>query len=169
MYNRSMNRFVACMTVILLASCTAPLIESDGVMLINEAPAHPNQLTKGRPALLVYWSTTCESCEAIMAYLEELHGQVPQLAILGINNGDDQVSAETWWNEHALTFPSFIDPKSVLAEEHGIVTIPTLLFRDEFQATIMRLENGITEESIDAGLIHMLKNQYIELPTGSGS
>jgi thiol-disulfide isomerase/thioredoxin len=87
---------------------------------------------RGKVVFLNFWATWCIPCREEMPALEQLHQtyQAQGLAILSIDlkEGVDQVRA--FFQKHALSFPSLIDPNGSVFRDYLVAGMPTTYLID---------------------------------------
>ena len=72
---------------------------------------------RGRPHLLIFWTTWCGVCESEMPMYRELAGRHPELQVIAVNadrEGDVRRLVSAYREAHALPFP--------IALDHGLMT-----------------------------------------------
>ena len=91
---------------------------------------------KGKVVLIHYWSTWCEPCKADMEQLKALQAKYAKqgFALVGISlDSDPQILAD-FLKTKKLTWPQLYEPgglESRLADELGVLTLPTMLLIDK--------------------------------------
>jgi thiol-disulfide isomerase/thioredoxin len=91
---------------------------------------------RGRVVLIQYWATWCEPCKQEMALLKQLQAKYAQqgFAIVGINLDADRSAAVAFIRANPLPWPQVYEAGGVeasrLAQEMGIMTLPTMLLID---------------------------------------
>jgi len=91
---------------------------------------------KGRVVLVHYWATWCEPCKADLATIKELiakYGRSGFLAV-GINLDNDRQTALAFLKQNRLPWPQLHEDgglDSRLANEMGILTLPTMILLDK--------------------------------------
>jgi thiol-disulfide isomerase/thioredoxin len=79
--------------------------------------------------VLNLWATWCAPCRrelpAFDRVSEQYHGEV---AIVGINQGDDVEGAQAMLDEIGVDFPQAVDSSSELSRELAITSMPSTVF-----------------------------------------
>jgi len=90
---------------------------------------------KGVPVLIHYWATWCEPCKVDIAQIRELQAKYgpKKFAAVGIALDNDKAALEKFLQAKQLGWPQLHDAGGLdgrLAEELGILTLPTMLLLD---------------------------------------
>lgn len=90
------------------------------------------ELTANGPALLVFWSTHCHFCHAMIPELKQLHAAYHErgLTLAAINIGyEDEDEVRRYVNEHELEYLVLNEDarKAALAESYALVGTPTIV------------------------------------------
>lgn len=91
---------------------------------------------KGKVVLIHYWSTWCEPCKADMEQLKALQAKYAKqgFALVGISLDSDPQTLADFLKAKKLTWPQLYEPgglESRLADELGVLTLPTMLLVDK--------------------------------------
>jgi thiol-disulfide isomerase/thioredoxin len=90
---------------------------------------------RGTPVLVHYWATWCEPCKVDIARIRELQARYGsrKLAVVGIALDGDRAALARFLESSPLPWPQLHEPEGLdgrLAEELGILTLPTMLLLD---------------------------------------
>lgn len=90
---------------------------------------------RGVPVLVHYWATWCEPCKVDIARIRELQARygARKLAVVGIALDGDRAAVSRFLENSPLPWPQLHEPGGLdgrLAEEFGILTLPTMLLLD---------------------------------------
>ncbi|MGB8707346.1 MAG: redoxin domain-containing protein [Dehalococcoidia bacterium] len=87
---------------------------------------------RGRPVMLTFWRINCSACEFQMPFTEALYDKwsSDSLAVLTINVGDRASDVADYVNSRGITYPVLLDPQSQVANDYGIIGVPTTYFID---------------------------------------
>ena len=90
---------------------------------------------RGTPVLVHYWATWCEPCKVDMAQIRELVAKYgsKKFAVVGIALDSDKLSLEKFLKAKPLSWPQLHEAGGLdgrLAEELGILTLPTMILLD---------------------------------------
>ncbi len=91
---------------------------------------------KGKVVLIHYWSTWCEPCKADMEQLKSLQAKYAKqgFALVGVSLDSDPKALGDFLKTKRLTWPQLYEPgglESRLADELGILTLPTMILIDK--------------------------------------
>ena len=112
---------------------------------------------KGVPVLVHYWATWCEPCKVDIARIRELQERYgrEKLAVVGITLDGDADALQRFLADRPLPWPQLHEPEGLdgrLAEELGVLTLPTMLLLDKDGVVVDRnllvtdLENRLEEQ-----------------------
>jgi len=87
---------------------------------------------KGQVVMINFWATWCGPCRQEMPLLEQLHAKYEPLGftLLGVNVEPDSATATAWLEGMPVTFPILFDTKNVVAEQFGVMGMPSSVFVD---------------------------------------
>jgi peroxiredoxin len=87
---------------------------------------------KGQVVMINFWATWCGPCRQEMPLLEQLHAKYEPLGftLLGVNVEPDSAAATTWLKGMPVTFPILFDTKNAVAEQFGVMGMPSSVFVD---------------------------------------
>jgi thiol-disulfide isomerase/thioredoxin len=91
---------------------------------------------RGKTVLIQYWATWCEPCKTDMAQIKELLAKNAQrnFAVIGVNLDSSRDEVARFLKSNRLPWEQIYEPgglDSRLANELGILTLPTMLLVDE--------------------------------------
>jgi thiol-disulfide isomerase/thioredoxin len=114
---------------------------------------------RGKVVLVHYWATWCEPCKADLAQLKELQAKYGKsgFALIGISLDSSDKALLDYLQKNPLPWPQIYEPgglDSRLANEMGILTLPTMLLIDD-RGVVVNRSIHITE--LDGELKKMLK------------
>lgn len=70
---------------------------------------------RGKPLLLVFWSSHCHYCQQELPGIEKFHRQHPELGLLGIGLNDRKEGLAAYTKANGFTFQTLWDEKNALA------------------------------------------------------
>jgi peroxiredoxin len=87
---------------------------------------------KGKPIMLTFWATWCESCTDEMPVIEKISvGKREQLIILTVAiDGEKESRIQRFVKRKKITLPVLLDVKEKIARTYGVTMIPTTFFID---------------------------------------
>src|SRR5215813_1533016 len=115
------------------------------------APPVPS-VSKGKPALLVFFETDCPTCQLTLPYLNGLNGDSVQL--LGISQ-DTENATQEFVRQMQITFPVEIDAGLKITRAYDPQTVPTIFLLDKtgaIQRTVVGFDKAaLNELAADVG------------------
>lgn len=99
----------------------------------------------GRPLILCFWASWCESCREEFPALQRLVAQWPgsELRVVTIAVADDAQLAQAFLEQHAPRFPLVLDPDQRIAAAFGVYLIPLTLVLDRRHRVIGKASGAI--------------------------
>ncbi|NBW97617.1 MAG: thioredoxin [Planctomycetia bacterium] len=90
---------------------------------------------RGRPVLVHYWATWCEPCKVDIAQIRELYAKYgpKRFAVVGIALDTDKAQLAKFLGAKQIPWPQLHEADGLdgrLAEELGVLTLPTMLLVD---------------------------------------
>jgi cytochrome c biogenesis protein CcmG/thiol:disulfide interchange protein DsbE len=127
------------------------------------------QQYKGKVIFLNFWATWCIPCREEMPALEKLHHtyRAQDLVVLAIDLKESPEQVKAFFEKHALSFPSVIDPNGAVFRAYSVTGMPTtyLIGRD---GTI--LARGIGGRDWTRAEAHELIRELVQkTPVASGA
>lgn len=90
---------------------------------------------RGKVVLVHYWATWCEPCKTDLAQLKELQAKYGKgFELVGVSLDSEQQELISYLQKNKLPWPQLYEPgglDSRLANELGILTLPTMILIDE--------------------------------------
>ena len=163
-----------------LASCPMPIIsvpssasarKANGALRRLQAVGQPLDLSgttvdgkklslrdfKGKPVLLHYWATWCEPCKVDIARIRELQEKYQRdIVVVGIALDGDKAALQRFLQSKPLTWPQLYEQGGLdgrLAEELGVLTLPTMLLLDKEGVVV---ERNLMVTDLEASLNSLL-------------
>lgn len=99
---------------------------------------------RGKMVVVQYWATWCEPCKADMSRLKELltrYGRTKGFTVIGVNLDHDTSDVAAFLKQEKLPWEQLYEPgglESRLANEMGILTLPTMLLIDKSGRVLSR-------------------------------
>ncbi|MGQ9472929.1 MAG: TlpA family protein disulfide reductase [Candidatus Caldatribacteriaceae bacterium] len=88
---------------------------------------------RGRPVVLVFFSTSCVYCRQEMTILEKLYREYKEkalLEVLAINMGDTKEEVTRLIQKMGVSFPVLLDQDVTVALAYRVMYVPTVFFVD---------------------------------------
>lgn len=87
---------------------------------------------RGQVVMINFWATWCGPCRQEMPLLEQIHAKYEALGftLLGVNVEPDSGAATAWLEKVPVTFPILFDTKNAVAEQFGVMGMPSSVFVD---------------------------------------
>lgn len=153
-----MRKLLAVLYTALVLGANAALAEgSDGMtkLTVHEAPADLPEATfldaedgehalsgfHGKWVVLNFWATWCAPCKAEMPSLDRLQAAMPDIAVLPVASGRNDVAAiGRFYEEAAIAkLPVLRDPKGMLARQMGVAALPVTVVLNPQGQEVARL------------------------------
>ena len=115
---------------------------------------------KGKAVLVHYWATWCEPCKADLAQLKELRAKYSDgFDLIGVSLDTEEPQLLDYLKKNVLPWAQLYEPgglDSRLANEMGILTLPTMILIDE-KGLVVNRNIHITE--VDGELKKLVKKK----------
>jgi peroxiredoxin len=89
---------------------------------------------KGKPVIVVFWTSSCSACAQDMALIENIYtqNQAAGLSVLAINvtTQDSAEAAVTFYSAQKLTFPILFDADNQVYKLYQVEALPATFFVD---------------------------------------
>ncbi len=87
---------------------------------------------RGKVTLLSFWFSTCRPCVAVMPAEKALAAKYSgrPFQILGVNADTDRETGQEAAETKQLTWPSWYDEGSIIAQKYGVTGYPTFILVD---------------------------------------
>ena len=114
---------------------------------------------RGRAVLIHYWATWCEPCKKDLKTIRELQARLPssKFAAIGVNLDSERHTAAQYLKENRVPWPQLHEDgglDSRLANEMGILTLPTMILIDKTGQVVRR---NIHAGELEAELAKLVK------------
>lgn len=108
---------------------------------------------KGQRVMLNFWATWCGPCREELPHMQQVFSEQPNAAVIALNMTDQDYGKErieAFIEQYALTFPIPLDEAGEVAEQYGVITIPTTFFIDEEGRITDKVSGPLTATQIEA-------------------
>ena len=130
--------FVTILLLIGIAGCVVP----EGSQVGDKAPDFTlstldgGQVTlsglKGKPVMLVFWTTGCSACIAQMPFLKAAHDELGNnVEFININLGESSSQVQATVSYYGFSLPVALDSDYSVSESYNIIYTPTNILIDK--------------------------------------
>ncbi|GLS85428.1 thioredoxin [Cypionkella aquatica] len=122
-------------------------------VLLDEAEAeHSLAEYQGKWVVLNFWATWCAPCRKEMPSLDRLAVAMPELAVVPVATGRNDVGQITkfYGNAGVVALPVLRDPKSALARHMGVLGLPVTVILNPEGQEVARLIGDAEWDSAEA-------------------
>lgn len=105
---------------------------------------------KGKGVILNFWGTWCEPCRDEMPALQEMSETLKNqgVLVLGVNNGESDVTVQAFVKQYGLTFPILLDKRLDISKAYQVVNLPTTYFIKHDGTLAMRVIGPLNVNTI---------------------
>ncbi|AOM83091.1 TlpA family protein disulfide reductase [Salisediminibacterium beveridgei] len=106
---------------------------------------------EGVPAVIYFWTSWCPYCKASSEAMEEAHqafGEEVQFIGVNATASDQEADAQSFIEEHSLTFVNVLDDGGGIAGSYYVPPVPTTVFINADGVIEHRKTGGITANEI---------------------
>lgn len=91
------------------------------------------QFLNGKRGIIFFWATWCPHCRAALDELNRDKDKIAQenIQLVLVDVGEDEAAVRKYLERNKINFEVFLDQKNSLAEDYGLIGIPTFYFVDE--------------------------------------
>jgi len=158
------HRWLAAVEGVIVVAIIAISAGANGEPSLREAPPLPRAVLqppgvtlaslRGRPAIVVFWASTCAPCigEApqIAALAEHLQGRA---TLVGVDSKDHRPAAAAFLHRFRWRSPVLTDGEGSVAKRYGIPRLPATVILDSDGRILVRLQGPQTEASLNRALV----------------
>ncbi len=102
----------------------------------------------GQPVVLNYWASWCGPCRVETPEFQNASLRFKnQVAILGINQGEDAQTVTEFGLSFGLTYPLLVDEDNAVNLTYGVNSLPTTIFIDR-KGVVREVFIGILNEAV---------------------
>lgn len=106
----------------------------------------------GKPVVVNLWADWCPGCRAEAPALRQLALENPDAVVLGIDVRDTESAARRFYAEFDWSHPSIFDPDGRLANELGLIGMPTTIFLNAQHQEVTRIVGETSLAGFEGGL-----------------
>jgi thiol-disulfide isomerase/thioredoxin len=106
----------------------------------------------GKPIVLNFWASWCPPCREEIPALVELAEAHPQIQVVGVNLQDAAGDARALQEEIGFDFPSIADTDGTIAQQLGVIGMPTTFFLDAEHRITGQVVGGTDVAGFEEGL-----------------
>ncbi|WP_022929192.1 TlpA family protein disulfide reductase [Patulibacter americanus] len=110
---------------------------------------------RGQVVVLNFWGSWCDPCKKEAPLLERYHQRLTKAkvgTVLGVTYKDTPEDSREFEREYGLTYPSFRDPGSDLAQEYGAAAMPETFILDREGRIHAIARTAVNQEFMDSAL-----------------
>jgi cytochrome c biogenesis protein CcmG/thiol:disulfide interchange protein DsbE len=110
---------------------------------------------RGQVVVLNFWGSWCDPCKKEAPLLERYHRKLTKAAVgtvLGVTHEDTPQDSRQFERDYGLTYPSFRDPGSDLAQEYGASAMPETFILDRQGRIHAIARTAVNAEFMDSAL-----------------
>lgn len=115
---------------------------------------------KGKPVFINFWASWCPPCRAEMPHIQaayEKYGDKIQFIMINTIEQDTMEDLKAYLAEAKLTFPIYLDEKSLVNQLYQVPGWPTSLFINKKGIIVDRLTRPMTAEMTESLMQSILK------------
>lgn len=103
-----------------------------------------NEYRKGQPAIVFFWATWCPHCHeelgSLSSQIDTMQSRGIKIVLVNLDESPAEVQA--FISRYNLPLEVFLDKDSRIADQYGLVGVPTLFFIDK-DGVILSMEHGL--------------------------
>lgn len=157
-----MNKLLFAVLVLALAACGAPAGSRQAPdFLLPDLAGKAVSLSsyKGKPVLINFWATWCDSCKEEMPALEKLaNGSGGKFAVIGASLDEDPAVIPPFVKAYGLTFPILLADRKVIAG-YAVRGLPTAYLIDAEGRIARRWVGPLDVRAVENDILALLNRR----------
>ena len=158
-----MNRQLIVAALLLLAACGSPAGSRQAPeFTLPDLAGRTVSLAsyRGKPVLVNFWATWCDSCREEMPALEDLYRRSgDKFSVIGVSLDDDAAKAvPPFAKGHGLTFPLLIADQKIIAG-YAVRGLPTAYLIDAEGRIARRWVGALDVRAVENDILALLKRR----------
>ncbi len=158
-----MNKALIAVLALALAACGSPAGSRQAPELVLPDLAGKTvslAAFRGKPVLVNFWATWCDTCRTEMPALEELYRRSGEkYSVLGVSLDENAPAAvPPFIKEHALTFPILIADRKVL-DGYAVRGLPTAYLVDAEGRIARRWVGALDVPAVENDILALLNRR----------
>ena len=126
--------------ICMVLGCGKTALAND--IILNDLNGQAVQLSgyKGKPVIMLFWTTWCPYCRQEIKNLNEQHAQLEKdgIVALGVNVNEPDYKVKKFFKDYQLNFKILLDKSGLLADEYNLLGVPTYIFLDKTGEVILQ-------------------------------
>lgn len=106
-----------------------------GEIILNDATGQAVNLSsyKGKPVILLFWTTWCPYCRQELINLNQQHAQIAKegIVVFGVNVNESESKVRKFFKESFPNFKILLDKDGLLSRKYDLMGVPTYIFLDK--------------------------------------
>lgn len=156
----TMNKLILAALVLGLAACGEPAGSRrapDLVLPDLSGKTVSLESFRGKPVLINFWATWCDTCRVEMPDLEALHKRAEgRFAVLGVSMDENLSAVPPFVKEHQLTFPILLSDRKVSAA-YAVRGLPAAYLIDPEGRIARRWVGAVDAHAVENDILALLK------------
>ncbi|MCK5580942.1 MAG: TlpA family protein disulfide reductase [Candidatus Omnitrophica bacterium] len=113
---------------------------------LNGGKKSLEEFRDGDPAIVFFWATWCLHCRTQLKELNDSAAEIQEkgIKLVLVDLGESSSQVRAYLKDNGVSLNVFLDKTSEIAEEYGVVGIPTFYFLDK-KGIIQAVEHDIPE------------------------
>ncbi len=131
------------------------------VSLWNGQPGQTIHLSalKGKPVVVNFWASWCDSCTQELPALESAYKQYSQKGVVfvGLAYDDTAANGTPFLQKYGVTYPSGPDASGEISVAYGVTGVPETVFIGRDGKIVSKIPAMVTDATLASGLAGITK------------